>query len=226
MAWHDLRRTLSVDATVDVRVGGGAPGPAWERAIDGWRDLAIGAGFAVESVDETDRHIDLRLRAQRSLADTVGPDMALLVCGLNPSVHAADAGLGFVTANNRFWPAVRGAGLASLDRDPVHALRHHGLGMTDIVKRATPRAAELRSAEYRSGLARLDRLCAWLRPRAALMVGLAGWRAAADRTATTGWQERELGGCPVYVMPSTSGLNARTSLDDLTEHLRRAATGP
>ena len=35
-----------------------------------------------------------------------------------------------------------------------------------------------------------------------------------------------LGGVPVYVLPSTSGLNAGTSLDDLVAHLRAAAAGP
>jgi hypothetical protein len=40
-----------------------------------------------------------------------------------------------------------------------------------------------------------------------------------------GWQPRLLGGRPVYVMPSTSGLNAHSSLDELTAHLTEAATG-
>ena len=39
--------------------------------------------------------------------------------------------------------------------DPVHLLMHHGIGMTDLVKRATTKAAELRPEEYRDGLARL-----------------------------------------------------------------------
>ena len=105
-----------------------------------------------------------------------------------------------------------------------HAFRWtSGVGMTDLVKRATPRASELGVAEYRAGLDRLDRLCSWLRPEAVVMVGLAGWRAATDRRATIGWQDRSLGDRPVYVMPSTSGLNARTSLDELTDHLRHAS---
>jgi hypothetical protein len=54
-------------------------------------------------------------------------------------------------------------------------------------------------------------------------VGLAGWRAAVDRKAVAGVQPAALGGVPVYVMPSTSGLNARTSVADLAGHLRAAA---
>jgi TDG/mug DNA glycosylase family protein len=148
-----------------------------------------------------------------------------LICGLNPSLHAADMGVGFGRPGNRFWPAALAAGLVSVDRDPTHALEHHGIGMTDLVKRATRRADELDRVDYQEGVARLGRLCGELVPAAVCMVGLAGWRAAVDRTAVAGWQPTDLGGRPVYVMPSTSGLNAHSRLDDLTEHLLIAATG-
>ena len=94
--------------------------------------------------------------------------------------------------------------------------------MTDLVKRATPRADELTRDEYRAGLARVERLVQWLQPGAVCFVGLAGWRAAADRRAVAGVQPDGLGGRPVYVMPSTSGLNARTPPSELAEHLRAA----
>jgi TDG/mug DNA glycosylase family protein len=192
-------------------------------------DVLAGAGFGVERIDPrggTDGDQGFRVRAIRdtSLPDHVGPGMRLLVCGLNPSLHAAEAGVGYVTPGNRFWPAALAAGLVTRDRDPGHALRAHGMGMTDLVKRATPRAASLRSSEYREGVTRLDRLCGWLQPQAVCVVGLAGWRAAVDRRAVPGWQSRQLGDRPVYVMPSTSGLNAATPLADLVAHLRAAAS--
>ena len=197
-----------------------APGdevPVALPALDPQRraDVVEGAGF--------DDRGDVLVRL-RSLPDTVGPDCRLLVCGLNPSLHAADAGVGFVTPSNRFWRAATAADLLTATHDPRHALDVDRVGMTDLVKRATPRAAELRTAEYRAGLDRLTRLCEWLRPGAVVFVGLAGWRAAVDRRAGPGWH-RPLGPTPVYVMPSTSGLNAATSLDDLTEHLRTAVAG-
>jgi TDG/mug DNA glycosylase family protein len=160
---------------------------------------------------------------RRPLPDHVGPGMRLLVCGLNPSVHAATAGIGFVTPGNRFWPAALEAGIVSRDRDPDHALAAHGIGMTDLVARATPKADVLTKAEYAQGLARLERLCRRLAPGAVCFVGLAGWRAAVDRAAVAGVQERPVGGRPAYVMPSTSGLNAATPLAALVEHLRAAA---
>ncbi len=190
------------------------------------------AGFRVDHLDTSDpagpghTHIDLVATAQRALPDHVGADMRLLCCGLNPSLHAADAGVGYVTGSNRFWKAMTAAGLATRDRDPRHLLHQHRIGMTDLVKRATPRADELRAAEYRQGVERLAELCTWLRPRVVAVVGLAGWRAAVDRSAAVGWQPQRLGPSPVYVLPSTSGLNAGTSLTDLVDHLRAAADGP
>src|SRR5690606_34333915 len=106
----------------------------------------------------------------RSLPDIVARDMRLLVCGLNPSPAAADAGVGFFRAGNRFWPAALASGLVTRDRDPCHALTVHAVGMTDLVKRTTARADELSATEFHAGVGRVERLCAWLRPAAVCMV--------------------------------------------------------
>jgi TDG/mug DNA glycosylase family protein len=239
MALHELHRALAVGAPAELLLFAGDqdhgefahdtfPGrrfsawPAWLL-----RDVVVGAGFRIERAefatpDDPQGHHALRLVRERTLADTVGPAMDLLVVGLNPSVHAADAGVGFARPGNRFWPAALRAGLVTRDRDAVHALRHDRVGMTDLVKRASARADGLTAAEDRAGVERLDHLVAWLRPRAVCIVGLAGWRAAVDRRAVAGVQDRRLGGRPVYLMPNPSGINASSTLDDLAGHLARA----
>jgi double-stranded uracil-DNA glycosylase len=100
------------------------------------------------------------------------------------------------------------------------------VGMTDIVKRATPRSSEVSAAEYRQGTERVRRLVEWLQPGAICFVGLEGWRTAVDRTARPGWQPAGFGGRPAYVMPSTSGLNASARIDDLVTHLVAAQAPP
>ena len=95
--------------------------------------------------------------------------------------------------------------------------------MTDLVKRATAAAVELRRAEYVAGLRRVEGLVRRFHPRAVCFVGLEGWRAAVDRGAQPGWIAGGLGGRPAYLMPSTSGRNARVSLAELAAHLRSAA---
>ena len=121
-------------------------------------DVIHGAGFTLDDLEvrrpgrgEQGFRVRMHARAARSPTSSA-PGMRLLVSGLNPSVHAADAGVGYVTAGNRFWPAALAAGLVTRDRDPRHALRHHGIGMTDLVKRATPRADALTRDEYRAGV--------------------------------------------------------------------------
>ena len=225
----DLHRSLAVGAPVELRpagtAGGASPGRLTPEERRRLVDVVAGAGFAVEEGGPEAQAAGSalwRATRARTLADTVGPGMRLLVCGLNPSLLSADVGVGFARPGNRFWGAAIAAGAASKARDPLHALRHHGTGMTDLVKRATVAAAELDAAEYRSGIARVERLCAWLRPQVICFVGLTGWRAAVDRRAVAGPQPQGFGGVAAYVMPSTSGLNAHTKPAVHAEHLRAA----
>jgi double-stranded uracil-DNA glycosylase len=194
--------------------------------LDQLLDVLVGAGFDIDGYDvdgETEYEVHVRLTRARTLADLVGPGLRLLVCGLNPSLYAADAGIAFARPGNRFWPAALAAGIASRDRDPWHAFRSHGVGFTDLVKRATVAASELTKDEYRAGHARVERLARWLQPGVVVFLGLAGWRAAVNRHARPGLQAEGIGGRPAYVMPSTSGLNARVPLAELVDHLRAAA---
>ena len=236
LALADLHRALVPGATVEIHLFEGDaewderpdddfPGRRFSRWPVRWlQDVLVGAGLATESIERRKKVLLVAARRLHTLADTVGPGMRLLVCGLNPSVYAADVGVGFARGSNRFWRAALAAGLVSRDRDPRHALVAHGIGMTDLVKRPTRQAAELTAAEYSEGLERLESLAERLEPAVVCFVGLAGWRAAVDRRAAPGPQTRQIGGRPAYVMPSTSGLNARTSLDELTAHLRAAAS--
>jgi TDG/mug DNA glycosylase family protein len=233
-ALADLHRVLSVGAPVDLtmRFGTGEgevddddfPGrffAEWEP--EPLRQVMLGAGFSVEVCDhDGGEWIQVNGTRLRTLPDFVGPGMRLLVVGLNPSEYSADRGFGFARPGNRFWPAALAAGVVTRPHDPVHALRVDAIGMTDLVKRATPRADGLTAAEYREGLARVEQLVGWLQPRAVCFAGLTGWRAAANRTAVAGVQERTIGGRPVYVMPNPSGINAHATLASLTDHLRAA----
>lgn len=215
-----VHRETAVGARVRIEVRT----PITSARLD---DLVEGAGFAPAGPGRrTGEGRVADLTRCRTLPDTVGPAMRLLVVGLNPSVVAADAGYGFAGPSNRFWKAAEASGLVTAPRDPARTLAVDGVGMTDLVKRATPRSAEVRPEEYRRGYARLERLVAWLQPAAVCSVGLEGWRAAVDRRARPGWQPGGCGGRPAYVMPSTSGLNASARLEDLVAHLRTAQAGP
>ena len=220
LALAELHRSLPVGARVDVEL------PLGTAEIE---PVMSGGGFDRMRVRD-EPALGCRVgatwvRAERALTlpDYVGADMRLLMCGLNPSVYSAEAGAGFARPGNRFWPAMVAAGLCDRPIDPHRLLLRDRIGMTDLVKRATPRASDLRPDEYRSGVERVRRLVAWLRPAATCVVGLAGWRTAVDRGAVAGEQPGGLGDRPVYLMPNTSGLNAHCTPADFRDHLVAAA---
>jgi TDG/mug DNA glycosylase family protein len=196
-------------------------------APDALHDVFVGAGFdvleLVRQAGDGDDWLHALVRRARTLPDIVGPDMRLLLCGLNPSVYSADVGVGFARPGNRFWGAALASGIVSVDRDARGAYASRGIGMTDLVKRATARADELAADEYRAGAARVERLVEWLQPGAICFVGLSGYRIAVDRRAVVGVQPEPFGGVPAYVMPNPSGINAHTNPADLAAHLRAAA---
>lgn len=188
------------------------------------RLLLYGAGFAAIRIRPLagDFWLAVTARRARTLPDLLRPGLRLLVCGLNPSLYSADAGLPFARPGNRFWPAALAAGLVEVPRDARAALRS-GIGFTDLVKRATVGASELDPREYRAGIGRLAALVRLHRPAAICFVGLDGWRAAVDRHARPGWIAGGFAGTAAYLMPSTSGRNAHAGLDALAAHLRAAA---
>jgi TDG/mug DNA glycosylase family protein len=236
-ALMELHQSLPVGAqiTMTMRRGTREAVFAEGRTFTEWQvepltDVLVGAGFSVEActVDVgagpgRATTISLRATRGRTLPDLVGPSLRLLLCGLNPSEYSADAGIGFARPGNRFWPAALAAGIVTRDRDPRHAFLEHGVGMTDLVKRATPRADALSQDEYRAGAARLERLVRWLRPAVVVFVGLSGYRAAIDRRAVAGEQLGGFGDTAAYLMPNPSGINAHVTVDDLADHLRAAA---
>jgi TDG/mug DNA glycosylase family protein len=233
IALAHLHRSLAVGAPVVLSVVEGddegemADDDIGGRFFANWRretlaDVAVGAGLDLDVIDVVGDELWVTATRARTLPDFVGPDMNVLVCGLNPSLVAADVGVGFGGATNRFWPAALAAGLVTRTHDPFHALAVDGVGMTDLGKRATPRAADLTVAEYSAGIGRVHRLVEWLRPRTVLFVGLTGWRAAVDREARPGLQPARFGDARAYLMPSTSGANAHASRADIERHLRAA----
>ncbi len=163
------------------------------------------------------------VRRERTLADLIGPRLRVLIVGLNPSLVAADAGVGFVGATNRFWPAAVEAGLVPVDRDPWAAFTRSAVGFTDLVKRASPRANELTTGEFRSGALRIRALVEWFAPQVVCFAGVTGYRKAFDRTAELGLQTERIGDTLVYLMLNPSGANAHASRADLVAdffHLR------
>ena len=103
---------------------------------------------------------------------------------------------------------------------PWQSVEQDRVGFTDLVKRATRAASELRAAEFRRGRDRLEWTVCLHEPAVVCVLGITGWRRIAATNMTgIGWQGEQLGGRPVYVMPNPSGLNAHTNRADLAAYL-------
>jgi TDG/mug DNA glycosylase family protein len=95
-------------------------------------------------------------------------------------------------------------------------LLEYGLGITNLVARATARAAELGPDELRAGRARLEWKVRRFRPRAVAVLGIGAYRLAFKSPRAAFGRQRTVAGQPeLWVLPNPSGLNANHQLPDL-----------
>jgi TDG/mug DNA glycosylase family protein len=156
--------------------------------------------------------------------DLLGPGTRLLFVGINPGLRTAAIQTHFGKPGNRFWPALLLAGIieAAVDvSDPMTeevkaSLVERGIGISNIVPRATARADELTTTELREGARRMVALIENVRPRVVAVLGVTAYRTAFARPdATVGRQPEPIGSAELWVVPNPSGLNAHETVDSL-----------
>lgn len=165
----------------------------------------------------------------RTIPDVLEPGLRVLFCGINPGLYSGATGYHFARPGNRFWPALHAGGFTPRILAPAEQslLPTYGLGITNLVARATARADELSSEELRAGGTALAERAAAFRPAWLAIVGITAYRSAfAAPRAAVGRQDDRIGGARVWVLPNPSGLNAHWTPTGLgTEFgLLRAAT--
>jgi TDG/mug DNA glycosylase family protein len=154
------------------------------------------------------------------VADLVGPDLRVLFCGINPGKLSGDLGLHFARAGNRFWKLLFAGGFTESVLSPAdqHILPGLGIGITNLVARATTAASELGVAELREGTTQLEAKVGMLRPRCVAVLGLQAYRTAFQRPrAVIGPQPELIGGALLWLLPNPSGLQAQYQLPEMTE---------
>ncbi|MGA5524957.1 G/U mismatch-specific DNA glycosylase [Streptomyces pseudogriseolus] len=167
---------------------------------------------------------ELEAARDRLVPDVVADGLRVLFCGINPGLMTAATGHHFARPGNRFWPALHRSGFTPrlLAPSEQHELLSYGLGITNVVARATARADELTAEEYRQGGRELAVKVARLRPRWLAVLGVTAYRAAFDdRKAAVGPQVRTIGSSRVWVLPNPSGLNAHWTPTTLAEEFAR-----
>ena len=153
-----------------------------------------------------------------TVADLLAPRLAVLFCGINPGLYSGATGHHFARPGNRFWRTLQAAGLTDHLVSPWEERRllEYGLGITNLVARATATAAELGLDELRAGRGTLERKVRRYRPSAVAVLGIGAYRAAFSRPkARIGRQPELLDRAQLWVLPNPSGLNANHQLVDL-----------
>jgi TDG/mug DNA glycosylase family protein len=170
--------------------------------------------------------VDLAGARERTIPDVLpGPGAAfsVLFCGINPGLYSAATGWHFARPGNRFWPALHLSGFTPRRLAPSEQdlLPGYGLGITNLVPRATAQASELTAGELRDGGERLAEVVRAHRPGYLAVAGVTAYRSAFGRPrASIGPQTEPLGEARVFVLPNPSGLNAHWSLERITASFR------
>ena len=159
----------------------------------------------------------------------MGPDLAVLFCGINPGRMSGALGQHFARPGNRFWKVLFAAGFTDRPLTPAEQglLLEYRLGVTNLVDRTTASAAEVSGAELAEGALRLSATVGRWRPAWVAVLGVLAYRRAFGRPrANIGPQEERIGSARIWVLPNTSGLQARYQLPEMVEmfsDLRAAA---
>ncbi len=168
--------------------------------------------------------VELQSYRDASVPDLVGPGLKLLFVGINPGLWTAATQTHFAHPGNRFYPALRLAGIVDRDLDRATGftgedrayLIARGIGNTNLVNRATIRADELTPDELRAGRIRLEEFVAAHRPAVVAVAGVTAYRTAFTRPkARVGEQPETLAGARLWVVPNPSGLNAHETITSL-----------
>ena len=174
---------------------------------------------------------DLTAARDQTIPDVLpapGAPLQVLFCGINPSLYSAATGWHFARPGNRFWPALHLSGFTPRLLAPreQHLLPGYGLGITNLVARATAQASDLDAAELRAGGERLLALVAEHRPRILAIAGVTAYRIAfAHPRATIGPQPAQLTHPRTTITPRTTTA-PRTAITPHHHTTPRTTTAP
>jgi TDG/mug DNA glycosylase family protein len=155
--------------------------------------------------------------AGKRVPDVIAPNLRVLFCGINPGLYTAAVGHHFARPGNRFWPALHQSGFTNRLISPFDErdLLKLGVGISNVVPRATASAAELTREDFSKGGRRLAVKVKRYKPRIVAILGVGAYRQAFDKPkAQVGEQVECIHAARVWVLPNPSGLNANYQLPE------------
>lgn len=170
------------------------------------------------------------------LPNAPGQVLRLLFVGINPGLWTAATQTHFAHPGNRFYPALLLGGVITEPVDPADGMsdsertmmRERGIGISNVVHRATAKASELSAEELRAGGQQLVELVARERPKVVAIAGITAYRTAFGLPkAVPGRQPDTIddlwSGAELWVVPNPSGLNAHETVASLAAAYREVA---
>lgn len=158
----------------------------------------------------------MRTIVHRQLPDYLAPGLKLLFVGINPGLISAAAGHYYANPRNPFWRLLYEAGLTPvlLMPDEDAQMPSFGYGLTDIVKRPSRGAGDLKSGEFAASRQRLLRLVKRFKPYAICFNSKTAFEGYFGKGIFRkfGPQSVTIANVPVFVLPSTSPANAAIPL--------------
>jgi mismatch-specific thymine-DNA glycosylase len=160
----------------------------------------------------------------KTLPDYLRKGMKLVIVGCNPSESSVRAGHYYAGRGNLFWPTLFEGGVVPepFDYTDDRRIIEFGIGLTDLVKRPTKGIEELKREDFAEGRIVLSQKLEEFGPRVVAFNGKMTFEQFAQRKCNYGLQKESLYGAQVYVLPSTSGENARNKADRV-KHFRKLA---
>jgi mismatch-specific thymine-DNA glycosylase len=149
----------------------------------------------------------------RTLPDYLRRGMKLVLVGFNPGERSARVGHYYAGRANQFWPLMYESGVIPepIDYNDDRRMIEFGIGLTDLVKRPTRGIEEITREEFSEGRVLLAQKLEELRPRVVAFNGKIAYEKFSGRPCKLGLQKELLYGAQVFVLPSTSALNAKGS---------------
>jgi TDG/mug DNA glycosylase family protein len=167
------------------------------------------------------------------LPDYLEPSLDVVLVGINPGVRSAEKGHHFAGVGNKFWKLLFESGL--VPRAMTYAedfrLPEHGIGITNIVARASRSSADLSRRDFEKGRGALLGKLRKYEPRTAAFVGVTVfrelWPAIAmgptPKAISCGPRPETIGKTALFVLPNPSGRNAHYTYAEMLAQWRGLA---
>lgn len=169
------------------------------------------------------------VRKERVTPELLAKGLEALFVGANPGLVSAQKGHNFANPGNAFWRLMHESGLVPKRLLPEEEgqLLGYGIGLTNLVGRATRGVMDLVAEDYAVGRKELEAKIRRYAPQRVVFVGITVCRHFFDKKASEsiacGDYGARIHGARVFVVPNPSGRNAHFSYAEMLTAFRFVA---